>query len=227
MKMSFQELAQGFRDFFTKKQVRWALIVLCVLFLVLEIVGSLIAVKAETRAKAVQEKPAKKGSGSSRAENAALRARLQGLMPQGRYIIVDTGANQLYLNEGRKNVLTATVSCGSGSILTEPSGKRTWIFETPRGEFRVQSKKENPTWVKPDWAFVEEGEDIPKNISERFEEGVLGAYALGIGNGYFIHGTLYKRMLGRNVTHGCIRVGDDDLKEVYEYVSLGTRVIIF
>jgi len=61
-----------------------------------------------------------------------------------------------------------------------------------------------PSWVKPDWAFIEEGEDIPKNYYDRIEEGVLGDYALEIGNGYFIHGTLYTRLLGKSVTHGCI-----------------------
>jgi len=45
------------------------------------------------------------------------------------------------------------------------------------------------------------------------EAGVLGDYALGFGQGYFIHGTLYTRLLGRNVTHGCIRVADKDLEK--------------
>ena len=39
---------------------------------------------------------------------------------------------------------------------------------------------------------------------------MMGDYALGIGSGYFIHGTLYKRLLGRNVSHGCVRLGDED-----------------
>ncbi|MDZ4383320.1 MAG: L,D-transpeptidase, partial [Thermodesulfovibrionia bacterium] len=59
------------------------------------------------------------------------------------------------------------------------------------------------------------------------EEGVLGDYALSLGNGYLIHGTLYTRLLGRNVTHGCIRVGDKDLKELYNTIPIGTKVIIF
>jgi L,D-transpeptidase YbiS len=59
------------------------------------------------------------------------------------------------------------------------------------------------------------------------EEGVLGDYALAFGNGYFIHGTLYKRLLGRNVTHGCIRVGDEDLETIYKLSRLGTKIYIF
>jgi len=34
-------------------------------------------------------------------------------------------------------------------------------------------------------------------------------------------------MLGRNVTHGCVRVGDDDLKKVYQSVPMGAKVYIY
>jgi L,D-transpeptidase YbiS len=55
----------------------------------------------------------------------------------------------------------------------------------------------------------------------------MGEYAIGLGDGYFIHGTLYTRLLGRNVTHGCVRVGDQDLKRVFQALSMGARVILF
>ncbi|MCX5914317.1 MAG: L,D-transpeptidase, partial [Deltaproteobacteria bacterium] len=60
----------------------------------------------------------------------------------------------------------------------------------------------------------------------RVEPGMLGDYALGFGDGYFIHGTLYTRLLGKNITHGCIRVGDRDLKTLYQSAPLGTKVFI-
>ena len=82
-------------------------------------------------------------------------------------------------------------------------------------------------WVKPDWAYIEEGKRPPKNKQERFESGVLGDYALGFGDGYFIHGTLYSRLLGRNVSHGCVRVGDKDLQAVYAAAAIGTKIYIF
>jgi hypothetical protein len=71
----------------------------------------------------------------------------------------------------------------------------------------VLSKLANPVWRKPDWAFVEEGEPIPKDPGDRLEYGSLGEYALYFGNGYMIHGTLYERLLGRPVSHGCVRLG--------------------
>ena len=162
-----------------------------------------------------------------RARNSALRQRLKSLTPEEIYIVIDTGRNILYLKRGHGKIREAVISAGSGSILKDPAGKRQWIFDTPRGEYRVKTKYVAPAWTKPDWAFIEEGEAIPKDPRKRVEEGVLGDYAIGFGNGYFIHGTLYTRLLGRNVTHGCIRVGDRDLKTVYSAAGVGTRIFIF
>ena len=152
---------------------------------------------------------------------------MKSLLPRGTYIMIDTAENRLRVIRDGKELLLAIVSCGSGDILQDPSGERKWVFDTPRGEFTVSSKLVNPTWIKPDWAFYEEGEDLPKNFSDRIDNDTLGDYALGIGSGYFIHGTLYTRMLGRNVTHGCVRVGDDDLKKVYQSVPMGAKVYIY
>jgi lipoprotein-anchoring transpeptidase ErfK/SrfK len=156
-----------------------------------------------------------------------LERRISLLQPRGIYIVVDTGGNRLYVKKGAEVIREAVVSCGSGDVLQDPGGKRKWVFDTPRGEFAVKSKIKNPYWVKPDWAFIEEGEPIPRNQEERVEAGSLGDYALGFGDGYFIHGTLYTRLLGRNVTHGCVRVGDDDLKEIFKVVPIGTKIYIY
>jgi L,D-transpeptidase YbiS len=161
------------------------------------------------------------------ADAALIRKKIQALSPRGNFIVVDSGHNVLYLKKGDNLIRLAVVSCGSGSVLEEPGGKRKWIFDTPRGEFQVKSKLVFPTWIKPDWAFIEEGKKPPEKREERMESGVLGDYALGFGEGFFIHGTLYTRLLGRSVTHGCVRVGDDDLKAIYEAASIGTRIFIY
>jgi len=160
-------------------------------------------------------------------KNRTLRKGITGLSPKGFYIVIDTARNLIFLKEGNRTILKTVVSSGGGNILRDPSGKREWIFDTPRGEFEIKEKIPAPKWIKPDWAFIEEEEDIPKNWEDRVEEGVLGDYALAFGNGYFIHGTLYKRLLGRNVTHGCIRVGDEDLETIYKLSRLGTKIYIF
>ncbi|HEY6085632.1 MAG TPA: L,D-transpeptidase [Nitrospira sp.] len=158
----------------------------------------------------------------------ALTRQLMQLTPSQPYILVDTARNHLLIKRRDQVMLDALASTGSGTILDKPDGSKTqWIFDTPRGEFSVQSKLVNPVWRKPDWAFVEEGLDIPKSQADRVEAGVLGEYALGFGRGYFIHGTLYPRLLGKNVTHGCIRLNDEDLKSVYQLARVGTSIMIF
>jgi len=158
----------------------------------------------------------------------SLSKQLAQLMPAQPYILVDTARNHLYIRYRDRVMLDALASTGSGTILDKPGETQgQWIFDTPRGEFFVQSKLTNPVWVKPDWAFIEEGLAVPQNQVDRIEPGVLGEYALGFGKGYFIHGTLYTRLLGKNVTHGCIRLNDDDLKSVYRLAKVGTPILIF
>lgn len=159
-------------------------------------------------------------------ERKSLVQTLEGWQPKGTYIVVDTALNELSLFKADQPALAAKCSTGSGKTLK--AGEKSWTFETPRGEFAVQSRTSNPIWRKPDWAFLEEGLPVPPSgAPERYEKGVLGEYAFGIGNGYFIHGTLYTRLLGSSVTHGCIRLGPEDLRVVSKNIKIGTKVYIF
>jgi L,D-transpeptidase YbiS len=153
---------------------------------------------------------------------------LKRLVPHGVYVVVDTARNRLYLKRGEKTLYTAIASTGSGARLIDPRDpSRGWRFDTPRGVFTITGKLSNPVWIKPDWAFLEEGQPVPTELADRLESDTLGQYALGFGDGYFIHGTLYTRLLGTNVTHGCIRLGDEDLHHVFHAVPIGATVIIF
>jgi len=156
-----------------------------------------------------------------------LAEKTERLFPSGPAILIDTAANRIYLLRGSRVVLEDRCSTGSGLELTDTQGKRTWTFETPRGYYRVLSKVSNPVWYRPDWAFIEEGEPIPKDRASRAVADVLGDYAIAFGDGYFIHGTLYTRMLGSSVTHGCVRVDDDSLKKIYEAAQPGTPIWIY
>lgn len=143
------------------------------------------------------------------------------------YIVVDQANNRLYVRRAGTVLLEAICSAGSGAVLRDPVSEREWTFDTPRGRFEVLARARHPVWRKPDWAFVEAGEAIPTNVGDRLEPGTLGEYALYFGNGYMIHGTLYERLLGRSVTHGCIRLGRDDLRALWKLAPLGTPIIIF
>lgn len=143
------------------------------------------------------------------------------------HLVVDTSRHRLFVKEGDRILHMAIVSTGSGNILSDPRNtERTWTFETPKGTFSIQSKLEKPVWIRPDWAFIEQGDPVPEKVADRLQPGVLGQYALGFGNGYFIHGALYTNLLGQNVTHGCIQLHPEDLQFLFEAVPLGTPLII-
>jgi len=177
---------------------------------------------------AASTEPAAVGRAAARPPDRRRLAReLAAEAPRGVYLVVDTLANRLYLRRGGELLREAVCSTGTGGVLEDPATGRRWVFDTPRGTHRVQGKVENPVWNKPDWAFVEDGIPIPKSAAERVDTYSLGAYALYLGDGYLIHGTLYQRLLGRSVTHGCVRLGDEDLAAVYAAAPIGTRVYIY
>lgn len=69
---------------------------------------------------------------------------------------------------------------------------------------------------------------IPPIVTQnRQVEGELGRYALDLGDGYLIHGTADPRSIGKAVTHGCIRLGDDDIEWLYQHVPRGTAVHVY
>lgn len=157
-----------------------------------------------------------------------LERKLASFIPTQTYIVINTTDNRFFLYRNRNLIREGFVSSGSYTLLKTEDGEKEWIFRTPRGRFTIQGKTTHPVWRKPDWAFVEEGLPIPGPAHpSRYEYGVLGDYALSLGDGYLIHGTLYQRLLGMPVTHGCIRLNDDDLEAVFNALSIGSKVYIY
>lgn len=58
-------------------------------------------------------------------------------------------------------------------------------------------------------------------------QGELGHYRLDMGDGYLLHGTPYTRSIGAAVTHGCVRLYDEDIEWLFENVPIGTKVYIY
>ncbi|MFC1475672.1 L,D-transpeptidase [Candidatus Zixiibacteriota bacterium] len=143
------------------------------------------------------------------------------------YITINVAAGLICLRKADTVLLGARCSAGSGAELRDPATGRVWSFTTPTGVFHVQAKAKNPIWKKPDWAYLEKDLPIPENPTDRLTTDELGGYSLNLGGGLYLHGTIYTRLLGMNVTHGCIRVGDDDLAKIYDAVEIGTPVYIF
>jgi len=165
-------------------------------------------------------------------QNAQLERQIHRFVAGQNYMVVNVSTNQFQLFSRGSLIREGLCSTGTNVLLTASDEKtnkeKKWFFSTPKGMHTILGKSTAPVWIKPDWAFVEEGLPIPPSGSElRYEYGVLGDYALSLGDGYLIHGTLYKRFLGMPATHGCIRLDDEDLEAVYKTLSIGSKVFIF
>ena len=67
----------------------------------------------------------------------------------------------------------------------------------------------------------------PVGSKNRQIDGTLGKYKLDTGNGILLHGTPHKNPIGRAATHGCLRMRDEDIEWLYDYIPIGTRVYIY
>ncbi len=98
-------------------------------------------------------------------------------------------------------------------------GRSGW--ETPTGKFKVIEMKEKPTWINPLTNAVIRGGD-PKNP--------LGDYWISFWtdgrNWIGFHGTPNPETVGKAVSHGCVRMHNEDIQEIFYQVSPGTTVIV-
>ena len=201
------------------------------------------------------------------------------------YIVVSIEDHRLWYKQGDSVLFTTQVATGSGKVLDAAGGQSHWKFETPRGRLVVQSKEEDPSWIPPDWHFVEmarkrglgivrlnrgqtiaasdgsvigvEGTDMvrkykdgrvvpiepgvegrevvaggnivipPYGTNQRKYRGVLGTHRLNMGDGYALHGTDHPESIGRSVSHGCVRLRNEDIEMLYQMVPVGTPVFIY
>ena len=67
----------------------------------------------------------------------------------------------------------------------------------------------------------------PFGVNQRRYKGVLGTRRLVLGDGYGIHGTNNPSSIGRSVSHGCVRMRNEDIEKLFEMVPIGTPVFIY
>lgn len=88
--------------------------------------------------------------------------------------------------------------------------------ETPKGKYRINSVIWNPWWHPPksDWARGQK--PTPPGPANP-----MGRVKINFAPLYYIHGTLYEDRLGAPASHGCIRMGKEDLiwltKLIHQY----------
>lgn len=86
---------------------------------------------------------------------------------------------------------------------------------SPTGEFTITNRLENPTYYRPG-VVIEPGPQNP-----------LGTRWIGLNQkGYGIHGTNMPKSIGKAASHGCIRMGREDLEELFAMVQVGDVVKI-
>jgi lipoprotein-anchoring transpeptidase ErfK/SrfK len=98
-------------------------------------------------------------------------------------------------------------------------GRKGW--ETPTGKFFVSHMVRNPRWIHP---FTDEV------ISAKDPRNPLGGYWIGFWsdgrNVIGFHGTPDPSSVGSAVSHGCIRMYNHDIEELFHQVQLNTLVIV-
>jgi lipoprotein-anchoring transpeptidase ErfK/SrfK len=176
--------------------------------------------------------------------------------PTGKFKIVSKEENPVwvppdwhYVEEARKKGLEV-VRLESGDIIdaatgTAPAPPRAEGFWSP---FRGQAEPAPPGKVLrvegdtiievengverelPPGQWIRVGNSIvipPLGAKQRRFDKVLGSYRLNLGDGYALHGTQQTSQLGQSVSHGCVRLGDEDIEALYEMVNVGDEVIMY
>jgi L,D-transpeptidase ErfK/SrfK len=93
------------------------------------------------------------------------------------------------------------------------------------GEFKVGAMRKDPTWTPPA-SIRAERPDLPSSVPPG-PDNPLGSRWITIGRtSYGIHGTNVRWSIGREATHGCLRLYEDDIQRLFERVREGTRIQI-
>jgi lipoprotein-anchoring transpeptidase ErfK/SrfK len=124
--------------------------------------------------------------------------------PVARRIVVSIPDRELALLEDGRAVKIYPVAVGAAAT---PS---------PTGSFTVAARLSHPTWSGP-------GRVVPPGKSNP-----LGPRWIGLSRkGYGIHGTSNPRSIGRPASHGCIRMHNADVEELFGLVAIGDAVELY
>jgi L,D-transpeptidase ErfK/SrfK len=118
-------------------------------------------------------------------------------------------------------------SNGSGpAVTTYPVGLGRDDWRTPEGSFRIRGKTENPTWVIPESIRAEhiaDRGDARTSIPGGDPDNPLGPYRLELTLPlYALHGSNMPWGVGMQVSHGCIRLYNEDIARLFYDVRVGT-----
>jgi lipoprotein-anchoring transpeptidase ErfK/SrfK len=139
------------------------------------------------------------------------------VVPMGGYapgsIVIVTHARELYYMLGNGQAIRYPVGVGRAGMA--------W-----HGRAQIAEKALRPSWGPPaDIALA--NPNIPLIIPGGSPRNPMGAAAMGLSRGnYAIHGTNEPGSIGRFVSHGCIRMHNEDVLDLYQRAPVGTEVIV-
>lgn len=117
-------------------------------------------------------------------------------------------------------------------LITKPGEAITYPVAVPKGDARwqgvtsVTSKRVNPSWT-PTPDMVRENPRLPRWVPGGHPMNPLGIRAMYLGSSaYRIHGTDAPWTIGQAVSHGCIRMTNQDVLDLYPRVPVGMRVTV-
>ena len=127
-------------------------------------------------------------------------------------IIVSTAERHLYLVQGNGRALRYGIGVGRDGFR--------WS-----GVHRISAKKEWPSWTPPS-DMLRRRPDLPRHMAGGIEN-PLGARAMYLGSTlYRIHGSNEPETIGQAVSSGCFRMTNEDVKDLYDRVSVGATVVV-
>ena len=126
--------------------------------------------------------------------------------------VVERGLEPVRLRAGRKEML----------------GDGTWIEIRGEQVGRV-NQFGNFAPFTPGTEIIFDGKIYipPFGTAQRRIPGILGSHKLAIGDGYLIHGTPEEDSIGDAVSHGCVRMYDEDVARLYDLAPVGTPVFLY
>ncbi len=130
-------------------------------------------------------------------------------LPQAeRRVVLRLGERRVYVYRRDQVIASYPVAIGRSG------------WETPTGKFEVMQRVKEPTWQHPfTEAIVPPGKDNP-----------LGARWIGFWtdgtNSIGFHGTPHPELIGQAVSHGCVRMKNEDIVALFEQVKVGMTVVV-
>lgn len=126
---------------------------------------------------------------------------------------------------------TAGFESAGGEVITYPVSMGRMDWRTPLGMTRVIDKQKDPSWTPPASIKREhaaKGDPLP-DVVPPGPDNPLGKYAMRLGvAGYLIHGTDAAKAdgIGMRVTHGCMRMYNEDVAKLFPLIPVGAPVYL-